>query len=55
MIKDFAGHGIGKNLHSPPFILHYENTVNSRVMEPGMTFTIGKKLNFNKKNLANKI
>ncbi|KAH6560183.1 hypothetical protein BASA60_000382 [Batrachochytrium salamandrivorans] len=37
--KDFCGHGIGRQFHQPPFVLHYENH-DTEIMEPGMTFTV---------------
>lgn len=38
-VRDFTGHGIGKQFHLKPFILHYRNN-EPGVMEPGMVFTI---------------
>lgn len=38
-IRNFTGHGIGKEMHQPPHILHYRNE-QPGVMVPGMTFTI---------------
>jgi methionyl aminopeptidase len=37
--KSFCGHGIGRNFHQPPLILHHEND-ETELMQPGMIFTI---------------
>lgn len=42
--KEFVGHGIGRDFHSLPHILHYENW-NPGFMEPGMIFTIEPAVN----------
>ena len=34
-----TGHGIGRELHMPPYVYNWVNT-ETREMEPGMTFTI---------------
>lgn len=46
-VKDFCGHGIGKEFHEPGFqILHYEDTEQKNlVLEPGLTFTIEPMIN----------
>ena len=39
--KEFAGHGIGRDLHMPPLVCHYrEENLEDVVMKPGMAFTI---------------
>lgn len=40
IIKEYCGHGIGKNLHEDPYILHYKNNKNNIKMLTGMIFTI---------------
>ena len=35
-----CGHGIGRELHEYPKIFHFENDINTDIMEPGMVFTI---------------
>ncbi|KAJ8326788.1 hypothetical protein QVD99_005428 [Batrachochytrium dendrobatidis] len=37
--RDFCGHGIGRQFHQPPYVLHYKNN-EPWIMQPGMTFTI---------------
>lgn len=46
VVKEFAGHAIGKNLHSRPFIYHFDNDIDSTLMKVGMTFTIEPILTF---------
>lgn len=42
--REFVGHGIGRDFHSLPHILHHENW-NPGYMEPGMIFTIEPAVN----------
>lgn len=44
VVKQLCGHGIGKEFHIPPLVFHIYNN-ESRVMAPGMTFTIEPLLN----------
>jgi methionyl aminopeptidase len=46
VVRDFTGHGIGREFHSGLIIPHYDAAPNySTVIEPGMTFTIEPMLN----------
>jgi len=45
VVKDFCGHGIGKNFHEPPSILHYGNKGEGLILKEGMIFTIEPMLN----------
>lgn len=40
VIRDFTGHGIGRNFHSGLIIPHYDDPKFDTVIESGMTFTI---------------
>ena len=40
MVRDFTGHGIGRDFHSGLVVLHYEEPSVTTVLEEGMTFTI---------------
>uniref|UniRef100_A0A6A7GAP7 Methionine aminopeptidase n=1 Tax=Hirondellea gigas TaxID=1518452 RepID=A0A6A7GAP7_9CRUS len=40
VVAEYAGHGIGKNLHTSPSIIHIRNAYHQGEMVPGMTFTI---------------
>lgn len=38
-VRDFMGHGVGKELHGLPYIAHFRNDIPG-TMKTGMTFTI---------------
>ncbi len=40
VIRDFAGHGIGKQMHEEPEILNYGKPGDGPILRPGMTFAI---------------
>jgi len=40
VVRDFAGHGIGKRMHEEPQILNYGNPGEGPVLREGMTFAI---------------
>lgn len=40
VIKDFVGHGIGKNLHEPPEIPNFGKKGKGQILVPGMTLAI---------------
>ncbi|OGB84204.1 type I methionyl aminopeptidase [candidate division TM6 bacterium RIFCSPHIGHO2_12_FULL_32_22] len=40
VVRDFAGHGIGKNMHETPEILNYGLPGKGPILRPGMTFAI---------------
>src|SRR5690606_5153588 len=40
VVRAFTGHGVGEAFHSGLVVLHYDDPSVTRVMEPGMTFTI---------------
>jgi methionyl aminopeptidase len=40
VVRDFAGHGIGKQMHEEPEILNYGKPGNGPVLRPGMTLAI---------------
>lgn len=40
VVRDFAGHGIGKNMHEDPEILNYGKPGSGILLQPGMTFAI---------------
>jgi methionyl aminopeptidase len=45
VVKDYCGHGIGKNFHESPQILHYGIKNTGMRLEEGMTFTIEPMIN----------
>jgi methionyl aminopeptidase len=44
-VRDFAGHGIGRTMHTTPQILHYGKPNQGLRLEPGMFFTVEPMLN----------
>ena len=51
VVRDFCGHGIGKEFHTAPNILHYGNKGQGTVLEEGMFFTIEPMINIGKKEV----
>lgn len=47
IVKDYCGHGIGKEFHEEPQIVHYKNNDKTK-MEVGMCFTIEPMVNLGK-------
>jgi len=45
VVRDFCGHGIGKQFHTPPSVLHYGNLGEGPELRPGMFFTIEPMIN----------
>ena len=45
VVKDFCGHGIGKQFHTPPSVLHYGTIGEGPELKPGMFFTIEPMIN----------
>ena len=45
VVRDYCGHGIGKNFHEMPQILHYGNKNTGMKLLEGMTFTIEPMIN----------
>jgi methionyl aminopeptidase len=45
VVRAFVGHGIGEQFHNDIQVLHYYDERETRVMRPGMTFTIEPMIN----------
>lgn len=45
IVRDYTGHGIGKNFHEPPQIVHIGKRGSGEKMQAGMTFTIEPMIN----------
>ena len=45
VVRDYCGHGIGKEMHEEPQILHVGEPGSGLVLKPGMTFTIEPMIN----------
>ena len=48
VVRDYCGHGIGRNFHESPQILHYGIKNTGMKLEEGMTFTIEPMINAGK-------
>jgi methionyl aminopeptidase len=45
VVREYCGHGIGREFHEDPQVLHYGKPGTGLVLEPGMTFTIEPMVN----------
>jgi methionyl aminopeptidase len=45
VVREYTGHGLGKNLHEDPTVLHYDEPKNIRKIMAGMVFTIEPMVN----------
>jgi methionyl aminopeptidase len=45
IVRDYCGHGIGREFHAPPSILHYDTGNTGQQILPGMVFTIEPMIN----------
>lgn len=45
VVREYCGHGIGKDMHEEPQVLHYGRTGTGLVLKEGMTFTIEPMIN----------
>ncbi len=48
VVREYCGHGIGRNFHEDPQVLHYGAPGNGLVLQPGMCFTIEPMVNAGK-------
>jgi len=48
VVREFCGHGIGRNFHEDPQVLHYGKAGSGIELLPGMTFTIEPMINAGK-------
>ncbi|MBL8505966.1 type I methionyl aminopeptidase [Methylobacillus glycogenes] len=51
VVREFCGHGIGKNFHEDPQVLHYGQPGRGAVLKPGMIFTIEPMINAGKRDI----
>ncbi|ABE49799.1 MULTISPECIES: type I methionyl aminopeptidase [Methylobacillus] len=51
VVREFCGHGIGKNFHEDPQVLHYGQPGKGAVLKPGMIFTIEPMINAGKRDI----
>jgi methionyl aminopeptidase len=45
IVKEYTGHGLGREFHEPPQVIHTARKGTGAVMRPGMTFTIEPMIN----------
>ncbi len=45
VVRDFCGHGIGRNFHEAPNVLHFGRAGEGQKLQPGMFFTIEPMVN----------
>lgn len=51
VVREFCGHGIGREFHEDPQVLHYGKAGTGPRLEPGMTFTIEPMINAGKRDI----
>jgi methionyl aminopeptidase len=51
VVREYCGHGIGKEFHEEPQVLHYGSAGTGIILEPGMTFTIEPMINAGKRHV----
>jgi len=49
VVRDYCGHGIGRNFHEEPQVLHFKSAEATTVLKPGMTITIEPMVNAGRK------
>lgn len=45
VVREFCGHGIGREMHEEPSVLHFGKAHTGLTLKPGMTFTIEPMIN----------
>lgn len=51
VVREYCGHGIGKQFHEDPQVLHYGKPGTGETLVPGMTFTIEPMVNAGKRHV----
>ena len=51
VVREFCGHGIGRQFHDEPQVLHYGRANTGITLEEGMTFTIEPMINAGKRDV----
>lgn len=54
VVHEYCGHGIGKQMHEDPQVVHYGKPNSGLVLEAGMIFTIEPMINQGKRNIKTK-
>ena len=51
VVQEYCGHGIGRNFHEEPQVLHYGSPGGGIILMPGMCFTIEPMVNAGKRHI----
>lgn len=51
VVREYCGHGIGREFHEPPNVLHYGTAGTGETLQAGMTFTIEPMINAGKRHV----
>lgn len=51
VVREYCGHGIGREFHEDPQVLHYRTSDTSIALQPGMCFTIEPMINAGKRQV----
>ena len=51
VVREYCGHGIGRQFHEEPQVLHYGTPGTGLELRPGMTFTIEPMINVGKRDV----
>ncbi len=51
VVREYCGHGIGREFHEDPQVLHYGKPGTGLILEPGMVFTIEPMINAGKRHV----
>ena len=51
IVREYCGHGIGREFHEEPQVLHYGTPGTGIILEPGMIFTIEPMINAGKRQV----
>jgi methionyl aminopeptidase len=51
VVREYCGHGIGRQFHEEPQVLHYGKPGTGLALEPGMIFTIEPMVNAGKRHV----
>jgi methionyl aminopeptidase len=49
VVREYCGHGIGREFHEEPQVLHYGNSGDNLMLQPGMCFTVEPMVNAGKR------
>ena len=50
VVREYCGHGIGREFHEDPQVLHYGRPATGMTLEAGMTFTIEPMINVGRRH-----